>query len=480
MSYLHRAIVGVTTCALCACGDGGTEPPPPPEFVGLRILAGGEGTDTISTQFAQALVVELRDDLGHPVADHVLRFTTTVADATTPGAGNSAYISPPDRNDLRTFLSDTTDAQGRARVIVNLGTKAGPAMVIVTDPDHGTADTANFTVQPGHAARVISAPSDTTIYPGNSFTLRASVVDRAGNPRSDALTHNVTGAAITLSGMTVTAANAGVGRIISTAGALADTVNVSVVPQGVLAGFTFFGLVTINTDGTGLRTVVDNVFSGFSTAWSPSGTEIAFDRSSGPVQIANLTGSVRNASPAQSLGIYPEYSRDGQWLYYSRDGWRLYRVHPDGTGDELVPMLTPSTDAAGSPSPDGTRLAYVRITGGNQDQLWMLDLASGTSTNLNTLGHQPAWSPTGTQIAYIGLAEGSSLKLMNADGTGIRTIVPGSANNRYGFGIDWSSDGQWIVARNTARGRVELINASSGEIIPISNTQSISGPSWKP
>jgi hypothetical protein len=480
MSNLHRTIAILTACALCACGDGGTEPPPPPEFVGLRILAGGEGTDTISTQFAQALVVELRDDAGLPVADHVIRFTTLIADPALPAAGNSAYVSAVDRNDFRTFLADTTDAHGRARVIVNLGTKAGAAMVIASDPDHGTADTASYTVQPGKAARVVSAPSDTTIYPGSTFALRASVVDRANNVRSDALTHAVTGTAILLDGTTITAASPGVARIVSTSGALADTVNISVVPQGVLAGFTFFGLVTINTDGTGLRTVVDNVFSGLSTAWSPSGTEIAFDRSSGPVQIASLAGSVRNATSVQSLGIYPEYSRDGQWLYYSRDGWRLYRVRPDGTGDELVPMLTPGADAAASPSPDGTRLAYVRITGGNQDQLWMLDLASGASTNLNVLGHQPAWSPTGAQIAFIGLAEGSSLKVMNPDGTGVRTVVPSSANNRYGFGIDWSSDGQWIVARNTARGRVELINASSGVIIPISNTQSINGPSWKP
>jgi Tol biopolymer transport system component len=106
----------------------------------------------------------------------------------------------------------------------------------------------------------------------------------------------------------------------------------------------------------------------------------------------------------------------------------------------------------------------------------MLDLASGASTDLQVRGHQPAWSRNGAQIAFIG--DGSSIRVMNPGGTGVRTVA-GSPNS-YAFGIDWSPDSQWIVARNSSRGRLEIINAGTGESVPIPSTQGFNGPSWKP
>jgi Tol biopolymer transport system component len=115
---------------------------------------------------------------------------------------------------------------------------------------------------------------------------------------------------------------------------------------------------------------------------------------------------------------------------------------------------------------------YVRI---GADRLWMLDLASQVSTDLNTTGHQPAWSPDGSQIAYLA---GGAIRVMNPDGTGARTVS--LAGTAYNFGHDWSPDGQWIVARNTFRNRIELLNVTTSQTIPIGGTASFNGPSWKP
>jgi hypothetical protein len=103
-----------------------------------------------------------------------------------------------------------------------LGLKAGPALVIVTDPDHGTADTATFTVQPGNAARVVATPQDTAIYVGRTVTLQSSVVDRAGNPRPDAVTHAVIGSAVTVSGSTMSAVSLGTARVVTSSGTFSD------------------------------------------------------------------------------------------------------------------------------------------------------------------------------------------------------------------------------------------------------------------
>ena len=432
------------------------------------------------TQLSQALLVELRDERGDPVVNHVLRFSTEPIDPNQQFFGAyTAYVSRVDRNEFSNFASDETDEQGRARVLVRLGTKAGPAVVTVTNPDDGTSVTATFTVQAGNAVRVLASPEDTSIYVGRTMTIRSSVVDQFGNPRNDPVTHTVTGNAVTLSGSTVTGAALGTATIVTTAGDLVGaTATVTVPPEGVLAAFTPRGLATFKTDGSDFRVLVPAPLTGITTIWSPSGAEVAFDHSfTGPTRIADLSGGVRTVTPGNLWSIYPDYSSDGQWIYYTRDGWRLYRVHPDGTGDEILPMTAPATDAAPSVAPNGTQLVYVRIGGG--DQLWMLDLATGASTNLNVPGHQPAWSPAGSLIAYLALNEGNSIKVMNPDGTAARRVSPAGSTYSFG-GIDWSPDSQWIVARNANRNRLEVLNVTTGQTILLGATAGYNGPSWKP
>lgn len=473
MSPLRRALLLLAVGA-CACSDSNA-----PEFTGIRILSGEGATDTIGAELTQAVVAELRDERGRPVPDHVLRFTAVLIDEAQPARGYTATVSRVDENAFSSFSSDRTDASGRARALVKLGLKAGTAMVIVTDPDQGIADTATFTIQPGAAVRLLAAPKDTSIYVGRTMTLRSAVVDRMGNPRSEAVVHSVVGSAVTLSGSTVSAVAHGGAVVTSTFGPWSDVATITVPPEGVIAAFTPSGLATFKTDGSEFRVLAPPTLNGITTAWAASGAEIAFDRSCcAPLQVVNLSGAVRNASTSTVWALYPAYSPDGQWLYYSRDGWRLARVRSDGTGDELVPMTTPVSDGAPSASPDGTRLVYTLIVGGGQDRLWILDLATGASTDLKTFGHQPAWSPSGNLIAYLALQENSSIKVINSDGTGARTVSP--AGSSYSFGHDWSPDGQWIVVRNARQNRLEVINATSGQAILLGSTAGFHGPSWKP
>jgi hypothetical protein len=48
--------------------------------------------------------------------------------------------------------------------------------------------------------------------------------------------------------------------------------------------------------------------------------------------------------------------------------------------------------------------------------------------------------------------------------------------------FDWSPDGQWLVAADAATGRLDLISASLGTILPLPFTagQSYVSPTWKP
>ena len=63
----------------------------------------------------------------------------------------------------------------------------------------------------------------------------------------------------------------------------------------------------------------------------------------------------------------------------------------------------------------------------------------------------PVWSPDGKQIAFSSKRDGSwQVYVMNADGTNVRRLTTGSANNDYPA---WSPDGNYIAFSSTREGR---------------------------
>ena len=465
--------------ALCFACRGDGDPTSPRGTPGIRFEAGDRITDTIQAELTQALVVEVRDAAGALQPGVVVRFESALLNPAPPGGGFGAFVSRLDQDFFTTLVADTTDSRARAAVLVKLGTRAGTAELIVTVPELGLVDTATYTVRPGAAIRIQAVPKDTTLRVGGNFTLRSAVIDRFGNSRSDAVTYATPGAGLALSGGAVTATAPGRAFVLAQASGWVDTTFVSVVPEGMLAAASPTGIVVFNTDGSDFRMLTTTVTRGFTTDWSPTGTEIAYDADFGqPIRAVNLNGQVRLASRGGGgTELYPEYAPDGAMLFFSRESWRLFRVKVDGTGEELVPMSPATSAAASSLSPDGSRLVYTIVAGGGQDVLGFLTLATGVAVNTQIRGHSPSWSPSGDQIAFIDPSNGT-LQLMRADGTGIRTI--GAPNSAYSFGIDWSSDGKWISARNASKDLIELIDPQTGSILPLGYTHGLSGPSWKP
>jgi WD40 repeat protein len=116
----------------------------------------------------------------------------------------------------------------------------------------------------------------------------------------------------------------------------------------------------------------------------------------------------------------------------------------DRQGKERVVMSGASYQGARI-SPDG-RLIAVTIIGSTDSDVWIHDVARGTTSKLTSGGRNlwPTWSPDGTRIAYASSREGSTnIYWRPADGSGREEQLTSSA---YSFvPQSWSPDGSDLV-----------------------------------
>ena len=150
---------------------------------------------------------------------------------------------------------------------------------------------------------------------------------------------------------------------------------------------------------------------------------------------------------------YPNAERDSD----------IYLANADGSGRR---RLTQSPQRDGDPvwSPDGRRLAFVRVRYGVGDRLLgfgdiylvnvdgsgLRRLARAISPLVRMPGGppggfsaNPAWSPDGRRIAFVSNRDGSNdIFVVNADGSGLRNLTRSRGNDRDPV---WSPDGRVIA-----------------------------------
>jgi len=133
---------------------------------------------------------------------------------------------------------------------------------------------------------------------------------------------------------------------------------------------------------------------------------------------------------------------DGTRIFFlERDGghWNLMQTSVEGGNAEKMPAPFENTRLFAL-SPDHSQFLIGQFTRRDDEMpLWLWPVQGGEPRRMGeAIGHEPAWSPDGTQIIYV---RGRSLYTIHPDGTQLRELAHGPGLPHFPA---WSSDGETI------------------------------------
>lgn len=199
--------------------------------------------------------------------------------------------------------------------------------------------------------------------------------------------------------------------------------------------------------------------------------------------------------PVGSASEFDVSSNDKEVVYIFRGEVFVSSIE-HGTTKRIT--NTPEQERSVSFSPDGRSILYSSERDGSwnlyqtkikreEEQYFfnstILEEEAILVSNAETF--QPAYSPDGKEVAF--LEERVSLKVINLESKGVRTIMKGETNYSYSDGdqyYEWSPDGKWFLVEFNQNsqwiGEVGLIKADGmSEVINLSRSgYSEGGPKW--
>lgn len=189
-----------------------------------------------------------------------------------------------------------------------------------------------------------------------------------------------------------------------------------------------------------------NILPGTNVAkcdWSPDGQKITFNALiNGDDEIFTYdfsTEQLNQITNNSNTDWAPTWSPTGDWIVYFSDEpgmYRIYKIHPDGSGKSLINNAHIMEEKHPRISPDGNKVAFYSRDSGGWD-LFTINIDGSNLvrlTNTPTVNEmRPCWSPNGHKFLFIRNdgTTGGGIYIMNTDGTGIIQLMDTPYNEDF-------------------------------------------------
>ena len=490
---MRRAFCALGTAAFAACGGAGDSTAPQPQGPGPSRLA--------FVQFPPDSI--LAPDTTY---DLVLGFAGESANITLTLTIDDTALA-----EIRTFGGTFSQSAQSAVSIPSLAYfhvrfkyQTGQFKLRITATGVSIADSVVRSLTPLELNQGFNLlPSDTAVYAGEGFTYRYEGMRAGRRTFQSPVLSTDRPDCLTIQSRRITPTKPCRARIITRVGLYAETVMVSVPPIGqiIANGPASFYLVDLN--GRNRRQLASaTTLTGEAASWIDRERFIVYGRTQPSdllrLYVVDTLGAfhrlVTDSTGAPTVAeTDPAIVADGSWVYFSgteqtgptQQRREIWRVRLDGSHLELFgpTAATGVFDYKPAPSPSGSTLAVEtnRPSPNPYPEIQILDTLTRQLTSIGVVGHSPAWSPLGADIAYLaGNGFTGALTLMAADGSNKRDLVV-----EYRDYFSWSRDGKYVigVAQTGVAGVYILIvtDVQTGELMPLEFSRgSVSHPAWRP
>ncbi len=168
-----------------------------------------------------------------------------------------------------------------------------------------------------------------------------------------------------------------------------------------------------------------------SAEWSPDGNKIVYS-SNGDIFVANANGKGgANITGTRAIEVSPTWSPDGNRIAFVSDrsgSPQVYVMNSNGTNVKKISSGSYNTDPSWSPNSSVSKIAYVRVEGGEANIFTVNPDGSDEQrlTWSSRRNENPSWSPDGHYIAFSSNRGGSNdIYIMYLNGQNQRQLTKG-------------------------------------------------------